>query len=497
MLERFHHERDAAREPNVGAPARNFAGFIRAVLVAVASDAEADLRRVFRSPFSRMARADSAALLVIAGPHRSVAETIARERVPLSHEASVAARAVLRALDDVRVAYRAQGATAYELIASVALAFALRDGARERETATLDRLLTATRESDAQRVAGVAVEIGELLATIDAVATAKPSTGVKARDERRSDAPPRPPRREREAARNVRRRKTHFSASSLGAYADCARKWYYRYVCAAVEDKGSSASFYGSAFHWALERFHQEITRADAAPLETLATTLDTWIATAFERYRSGFTTNVEYQLQVRRARRTGRRYIAWFVERFRTRPFEVIGTESSAQLEIEGHAFVGYIDRLDRDLATGAVTVIDYKTGSIAESAAEYREGVANLVDFQLPFYYWARTAEGDRVARLTLVPLKDATRDVRPIELEVVPVAPPPERFSDAPAGTIGIVELERARTRMGELARELADSPIEDFAVTTDPDACTFCAYRNACRERPQALEDRFGR
>ena len=51
-------------------------------------------------------------------------------------------------------------------------------------------------------------------------------------------------------------RKLSFSASSLNAYAECARKWWFRYACAAVEDRGSSASFYGIAFHAALEDFH-------------------------------------------------------------------------------------------------------------------------------------------------------------------------------------------------------------------------------------------------
>ncbi len=64
----------------------------------------------------------------------------------------------------------------------------------------------------------------------------------------------------------------------------------------------------------------------------------------------------------------------------------------------------------------------MDYKTGSIAMSAAEYREKVRRFRDFQLPFYYWARTAAGDRVTKLVLIPLRDALLDVRPIILDVV---------------------------------------------------------------------------
>jgi hypothetical protein len=98
--------------------------------------------------------------------------------------------------------------------------------------------------------------------------------------------------------------------------------------------------------------------------------------------------------------------------------------------------------------------------------------------------------------VTRLALVPLKDAARDVTPIELEVVPFASP-RSYSDATVGTIGIDELERARKRMVELAAALADGPLERFPVTEDPDMCRYCAYRNACRDRPLPREDRFGR
>ena len=81
-----------------------------------------------------------------------------------------------------------------------------------------------------------------------------------------------------------------------------------------------------------------------------------------------------------------------------------MIGREIPVNLDLDGFDFVGFIDRLDRDDRTGAVSIFDYKTGSIATSAAEYREEVRRFADFQLPFYYWARTAAGDRVSRLAL---------------------------------------------------------------------------------------------
>jgi len=285
-------------------------------------------------------------------------------------------------------------------------------------------------------------------------------------------------------------RRAHFSASSLNAFAGCARKWYFRYVCAAVEDRGSSASFYGTAFHAALEDFHAVHRRFDVASGAALENVLDACVVAAFDRHRTRFDAPVEYELQKRRARRTAKKYLTWLLERARRAPFEVVANEAPIDMELGGHRFVGFIDRLDRDERTGGVTVVDYKTGTIASSAAEYRAGVAAFREFQLPFYYWARTAAGDRVTRLALIPLKDALLDVAPVELEVVTTSRPPR--VNGTVGENAAAELERARDRMIALANELAGGTLRAFPATDDPDARRYCAYANACRERPLALE-----
>jgi RecB family exonuclease len=298
----------------------------------------------------------------------------------------------------------------------------------------------------------------------------------------------------------VRGRQRHFSASALNAFAECARKWFYRYACGAIEDRGSSASAYGTAFHLALEDFHGEFPRPRAVDEAAMRARVRENVRWAFERLRDGFETRVEFELQLRRAQRTAQRYVDWLLAQEREAPFEVVGREVPANVDLGGHAFVGYIDRLDRDERSGGIGVVDYKTGSIATSAAEYRDKVRRFSDFQLPFYYWARTEQGDRVTRLALIPLKDALIDVRPIVLEVVPV---PQTESgragkrDETRGTIAVADLERARARMIELGDEIASGRIERFNVTTDPAACTYCAYATACARKPPPEPERFAR
>lgn len=301
---------------------------------------------------------------------------------------------------------------------------------------------------------------------------------------------------EKEPGTGIRTHNPRFSASQLNTYVECARKWYYRYLCAAVEDRGSSASFYGTAFHAALEDLHAAYPQPGSVDPRELDGKLQGYINAAFDRHRNFFDTPVEYELQRRRALRTAHKYVEWLVAEAKRAPFTVIGCELGAAMQIDGFDFIGYIDRLDRDDRTGTVTVIDYKTGSIALSAAEYREKVRQFKDFQLPFYYWARTEAGDRVSRLALVPLKDALLDVRPIVLEVVPV-PVDVARSQSPTGVIPIAELERARTRMLELCAQLTSGTADVFAVTEDPSACQYCVYKTACSERPYPEEERFAR
>jgi RecB family exonuclease len=459
---------------------------VDAILRYAESESDAAARSALVCRISGVAADDGRALLTATAGRALLLETIDAGRVALSATARNDAAAFARGLRAVTRAYGAPDAGASSVLAAIGAAFTLDDdrtvAALVRVARDFDRARTLGPQWDAAALrAEFTAEFAGAQAPAARTFAGRPAAGVHP-----------------EPGRPVAVRRMHFSASSLNAYAQCARKWYFRYVCSAVEDRGSSASFYGTAFHAALEEFHLRHARVDAADAVQLATELDACVAAAFERYRGQFDAPVEFELQRRRARRTAKRYLTWLLDRARRAPFTVIGCEVATELTLDGHAFVGFIDRLDSDDRTGHVTVIDYKTGSIALSAAEYRDDVAAFREFQLPFYYWARTAAGDRVTKLALVPLKDALLDVAPVELEIVADARPATgRRNDSPTGTISIAELERARTRMIAYADLLSSETLAAYPATDDPEACRYCAYKDGCRERPLAAEERFGR
>jgi len=434
------------------------------------SRAEADAREALCSRASGVALDDARALAIAAGERGPVLTAIGEGKIALGPQSRARATRFASALHAVTAAYGAPNASASAVMAALASGFVL------DHAPTVAALAGVTQAFDVARAFAESWTSADLLAEFAAEFDA---AAPRAQPLPQPDAAP--PLADLPKA-PVHLRKMHFSASSLNAYAECKRKWYFRYACSAVEDKGSSASFYGSAFHAALETFHLAYPDVAGIPESELASRLDGAIIAAFDRFRARFDAPVEAELQRRRARRTGKHYVRWLAERARKTPFSVIGCELAAELVIDGQDFVGYIDRVDR-ARDGSVAVIDYKTGTIAETAKAYRDEVVALREFQLPFYYWARTAAGDRVTTLALVPLKDALLDVAPVELEI--------------GTTLSIGDLERARDEMGRIANLLASGTLADFPATTDPEACRYCAYRDACRERPLDAALRFAR
>ena len=442
-----------------------------------ASESDADARAALRSKLAPIDPDAARTLLAHAADRANVLDIIEAGASGGGREYAHALRAVARA-------YRLPDAGAGDVLAAAARVLTF-------DPATLAALERIARDFDRARLLAPPWEAANLIDEIEAELAV---TGERSP----AFGPVPAPVVSAEPDVPVTAKRATFSASSLNAFAECERKWYFRYVCAAVADRGSSASFYGIAFHAALEDFHRTHVRFDGVDAAALDGVLDYCVVTAFDRHRTRFDAPVEFELQRRRARRTAKRYLTWLLERARRAPFEVVGCEVATDVQLGDYHFIGFIDRLDRDDATGTVTVVDYKTGAIAKRAADYLAEVLAFQEFQLPFYYWARTAAGDRVTRLALVPLKDALLDVAPVELNVVvqPRAGRPER-RDAISGSIAVADLERARERMIALAARLATPTIARYAVTDDPDACRYCAYKEACRERPAVGEERFGR
>jgi PD-(D/E)XK nuclease superfamily len=291
-----------------------------------------------------------------------------------------------------------------------------------------------------------------------------------------------------------------FSASRLNAYVKCPRRWFYEYLCEALEDPGSLHAAYGKVVHEALEALHRQVrvpSRHDPAIiLERFLQDLDA----AFGRARSEFSSQLEYEVSRMRARRMAEQYVRWLAQEAARAPMEVLQVELLQRHRFGEHDFVGYIDRIDRPLAGGPVTIFDYKTGRVDADAAEYLEKVRRGDEAQLALYYAMRRAEGDEIARIALVSIRDPRDDAWILALDIVEDDGKPVVEQQPHDGTLRATcsraDLEASLAALVARCDLLTKQGVERFPAGEDP-PCNFCAYAISCRERPAEEERIFAR
>ena len=291
-----------------------------------------------------------------------------------------------------------------------------------------------------------------------------------------------------------------FSASRLNAYVKCPRRWFYEYLCEVLEDPGSLHAAYGKVVHEALEALHRQVrvpSRHDPAIiLERFLQDLDA----AFGRARAEFSSQLEYEVSRMRARRMAEQYVRWLAQEASRAPMEVLHVELLQRGRFGEYDFVGFIDRIDRPLAGGPVTIFDYKTGRVDADASGYLEKVRRGDEAQLALYYAMRRAEGDEIARIALVSIRDPREDAWILALDIVEDGAKAIVDQQAHDGvlraTCSRADLEASLAALIARCDLLTKQGVEHFPAGEDP-PCNFCAYAISCRERPVSEERIFAR
>jgi hypothetical protein len=291
-----------------------------------------------------------------------------------------------------------------------------------------------------------------------------------------------------------------FSASRLNAFVKCPRRWFYEYLCEALEDPSSLHATYGRVVHDALEALHRQVrvpSRHDPdIILERFLHELDV----AFGKARPDFVSQLEYEVSRMRARRMAAQYVRWLVLEASRAPMEIVQVELLQRRRFGDHDFMGYIDRIDRPLSGGPVTIFDYKTGRIDADPAEYLEKVRRGDEAQLALYYAMRRADGDEIARIALVSLRDPRDDAWILALDITDDDGKSIVERQAHDGVLRVrcsrADLEESLTALLARCDLLTKQGLEHFPAGDDP-PCNFCAYAISCRERPVDEERIFAR
>lgn len=290
-----------------------------------------------------------------------------------------------------------------------------------------------------------------------------------------------------------------FSASRLNGFVKCPRRFFFQYLCEAVEDPGSIHATYGRVVHDALEMLHREIRmparHEPAFILERMLRALDA----AFGVARADFASQLEYESSRWRARRMAEQYVRWLVAEAKRAPMEIAAVEVFERRQLGDHDFVGYIDRLDRPEGGGPVTIYDYKTGRIESDAGSYLDKVRAGEEAQLALYYAMRRAAGDDIKRIALVSIRDPKDDVWILALDLVADGAEParvQREDGVVRATCSPADLDASLAALLKRCDLLARDGVLRFVTGDDP-PCGFCEYARACRERPLEGERAFAR
>jgi ATP-dependent helicase/nuclease subunit B len=169
------------------------------------------------------------------------------------------------------------------------------------------------------------------------------------------------------------------SVTSFSAWLACPFRFYLKHaLCMQSPEPGRvewNARDFGTIAHDILERWG----RAETSRELTDADALREWFSNALDQV-AGEWFGGRAPLAVRVQTEALRQRLGWLAKvqaGLRAQGWQVIEVERKFEIEISGFTIVGKIDRIDRHLETGALRVIDYKTGGVSGVEGEHRKKI------------------------------------------------------------------------------------------------------------------------
>ncbi len=176
------------------------------------------------------------------------------------------------------------------------------------------------------------------------------------------------------------------SYSSVSTYETCPAKYRFQYL-ERLPTSPSPALAFGDSLHKALQRFHSRPVPVPPSLEDLLETLAGVWVS-------DGYADASEEAAYLDHGRAVLTQYHADNADRYRI----PAATEFRFTIDVEGVAFTGVIDRMDR-IPGGGYEIIDYKTNRRLPTRA------AVDADLQLSVYHMAaREIWGIEPDRLTL---------------------------------------------------------------------------------------------
>lgn len=299
------------------------------------------------------------------------------------------------------------------------------------------------------------------------------------------------------------------SASRLGDFGDCPRKFYYSKLLH-LQAPSRAAAVFGTVVHEVLETFHNEFPEkallADSAQRKQAGTHLRSALLEALVGYQESFGSEFQYRRNLASALAMVEPYLAMLQEE--PLPF-VAGREINVRFKAAGADMVAKIDRVCAEAPEleGAkqVLIADYKTTREATPKGTTFQGrIKKGQEVQLATYYRAYLEEfGVAPTYLGKIFMRH-TSEWRPgtlqVLLKVTEDKPPKGDPFNGRSGRksmdwawISPTDLNLAWEGIEENVRQIHAPTRKRFEITPSAKACKYCAYSAICGKEEHGAAD----
>jgi len=155
------------------------------------------------------------------------------------------------------------------------------------------------------------------------------------------------------------------SVTALSTYLKCPLSFYYNNVLRIPQAKSESMVF-GSAVHWALDRFFKKMQQDGNDQFPPLSTLLNDF-EYELKRHRDAFDTEENFKRRIEYGREIIPKYLNYYQDTWN----KIVATERRITTVLNGIPLIGVLDKLE--FTGNDVNVVDYKTGQFANAKKKF----------------------------------------------------------------------------------------------------------------------------
>jgi len=277
------------------------------------------------------------------------------------------------------------------------------------------------------------------------------------------------------------------SPSDFTTFVRCPLRFYFTYLLRPKLPENLETSIesntFGSVIHASLEKLYSDFVGKEISPekLQKNLNHLDAVLMESFtEIYGNHPLSYGKNLLIVEVAKTYIQRFVKNDINQQKKQPYFLVALEQKLEapfaLKNKNIKIKGFIDRVDRQMDTQGLRIVDYKTGKVDENELKIKDWDDLVHDskyskaLQVLIYQWLyrKNYPDEENVSAGLISLRSAQNPFMPV------------RYDDPASAVTGAELIEKV---LSALLNQIFD-PQQDFEQTSDPDQCTYCDFKEIC-------------